>query len=300
MASQTQESPGRHFPPNLQGCGMKVSRYERVASLLIALLILFGTAVLIAFLLWLTSQVFGSTKAVPVLLEEIGEGGGLGDSMDLDVEEIGLETDLEDPEFKDTLATIADAVALKTSALEDPTFLDNLEKGVGGRRGEGRTAGFGSGKPGKPRHWEVRFIQGNTLRTYARQLDYFKIEIGVLLPGNKVEYAYNLSNDRPNRRTGPADQETRYYLTWRQGVLEEADRELLTLAGIKSKGRLILKFIPPELEIRLVTMERERAGDDVDKIRGTTFQIREERGGYNFYVVNQTYRWRGNSAETNR
>ena len=273
---------------------MEVSPYERVASLLIALLILFGAAVLIAFLLWLTSRVFASTKSVPVQLEEIGEGGGLGETTDLDVEEIGLETDLEDPEFKDTLAVIADAVALKSSVLEDPTFLDNLEKGVGGRKGDGRIAGFGDGKPGKPRHWEVRFIQGNTLKVYARQLDYFAIELGVLLPGNKVEYAYSLSQSRPARRSGPADQEKRYYLTWRQGGLEEADRELLTLARIQSEGRLILKFIPTELELKLIGLERERAGDDADKIRATIFQIRAEGGGYTFYVVDQTYRWTGN------
>jgi hypothetical protein len=290
VASQMQQSPIRTFHPNLQGYGMKVSRYERVASLLIALLILIGAAVLIVFLLWLTSQVFASSKSVPVQLQEIGEGGGLGESMDLEVEEIGLETDLEDPEFKDTLATIADAVALKTSVLEDPTFLDNLEKGVGGRKGDGRTAGFGSGKPGKPRHWEVQFIQGNTLKTYARQLDFFEIELGVLLPDNKVEYAYNLSQSPPSRRSGAADQEKRYYLTWRQGSLQEADRELLALVGIQGEGRLVLKFIPPEVEMKLVTLERERAGDDVDKIRATTFQIRAQQGGYTFYVVKQTYR----------
>ena len=85
MASQTQQTPIRPFHANLQGFDMEVSRYERVASLLISLLILFGAAVLIAFLLWLTTQVFASSKSVPVLLEEIGEGGGLGDSTDLDV-----------------------------------------------------------------------------------------------------------------------------------------------------------------------------------------------------------------------
>ncbi len=269
---------------------MEVSPYERVASLLIALLILVGGAVVMAFLLWLTSQVFGSNEAVPVQLEQIGDGGGLGDSTDLDVEEVGLETDLEDPEFKDTLDTISDAVALKTAVMQDPTFLDDLEKGVGGRKGDGRAPGFGAGRPGKPRHWEVRFIRGNTLKTYARQLDFFKIELGVLFPGNKVQYAFNLSQGRPSRRTGPADQEQRYYLTWQQGGLEEADQELLGLAGIQSEGRLILKFIPPELEATLVGLERERAGEDADRIRATTFQIRAEGGGYAFHVVDQTYR----------
>ena len=75
--------------------------------------------------------------------------------------------------------------------------------------------------------------------------------------------------------------------------LRVADHELLTLAGIQGEGRLILKFIPPELELRLIALERERAGDDADRIRATIFQIRAEGGGYAFHVVDQTYRWTG-------
>ena len=277
----------------LDGYEMRVSAYENVASLLIALLALVGLAVLILFLLWLTSQVFASTAAGPVEFELIGEGGGLGDTEDLDVEEVGLETDLEDPEFKDTLTAISDAVVAKTAALEDPTPFDNLEKGRGGRKGDGGGPGYGPGRPGKPRHWEVRFIQGQTLKSYAAQLDYLKIELGVLAPGGKVEYAYNLSKDPPDHRTGETEQEKRYYLTWRKGGLQEADRELLALAGIQAQGKLILKFLTPQLEADLLQKERQKAGADADKVRATVFQLEAQGSGYVFKVTDQTYRWTG-------
>ena len=59
---------------------------------------------------------------------------------------------------------------------------DEMKAGRGGgSRGDGRTPGFGRGSgSGVARRWEVRFIEGNTLQTYARQLDFFEIELGVL------------------------------------------------------------------------------------------------------------------------
>ncbi len=268
---------------------MTVSPYERVASWLIAMLILVGTAVLVLFLLWLTSQLFASQAAVPVTLEQVGEGGGFGDSMELETEDLGQEVEFDEPEIQDTLATIADAVAAKTALLDTPLLSDQTATSHGGPKGDGRAPGFGSGKPGKPRHWEVRFLEGNTLETYARQLDFFGIELGVLLPGNKVEYASNLARPRPTRRTGNADEEKRYYLTWRRGGLRQADLELLGRAGIDAGDRLILKFLPPKLEAQLAQLERQRAGDRT--VRTTYFAIRAQGAGYAFYVADQTYNY---------
>lgn len=272
---------------------LPVSPYERVASLVIALLILVGLAVGIMFLLWLTSRIFTSQAAVPVTLEPIGEGGGFADATELDpnVETVGQEIEFEEPEFQDTLATIADAVATKAALLETPTFDHQTGTAKGGPLGDGRAPGFGPGKPGKPRHWEVVFLEGNTISTYARQLDYFKVELGVLMPGNRVEYVKNLSNAKPDRSSGAADAEQRYYLTWQKGGLREADLELLAKAGVDPGNRPILKFIPPELEAHLVQLERQRAGKNADKVRATYFAIREQGGGYEFYVRDQTYKY---------
>lgn len=273
--------------------GLTVTPYERVASLVVALLILVGLAVALLFVLWLTSRIFASNIAVPVTWEQIGDGGGLGGDTELetDMEELVHEVEFEEPEFQDTLSTIADAVAEKAALLEDPTFSDQAGMTKGGPGGDGRSAGFGPGRPGKPRHWEVTFLEGNTSRTYARQLDFFQIELGVLLPGNRVEYARNVSKDKPDRRSGPADEEKRYYLTWQKGGLKEADLELLGKAGISAGDRPIIKFIPRELEMQLMELEKKRAGKNENRIRATYFAIRPKGNGYEFYVRDQTYKY---------
>ena len=293
MATTKRSAVVTPLRPRVEQYGLTVSPYERVASLVIALLILVGLAVTLLFLLWLTSRIFASRMPVEVEWMEIGEGGGLGGDTELEtnMEELVQEVEFEEPEFQDTLATIADAVATKTALLEDPTFTDQVGTAKGGPAGDGRAAGFGPGRPGKPRHWEVTFLEGNTTSTYARQLDFFKIELGVLFPGNRVEYAWNLSRTKPNRRTGQADAEKRYYLTWQKGGLREAELELLAKAGIVPEDRPIIKFIPRELEIRLMELEATRAGRNKERIRATYFAIRPKGNGYEFYVRDQTYKY---------
>ena len=280
---------------NLGDYELEVSPYERVASMLLALLVLIGSAVLVAFILWLTSQIFASEVMPPVELEDIGTGeGGLTGGTELDAplaEELGMETDLEQPSLEETLATIADAVASQVAMLNDPSLTEQAFTGRGGSTGTGGGTGGGSGSgSGRPRRWEILFPPGNTIDTYARQLDFFKIVLGVLRPGNTVDYAWGFTQQTPNTATGPSAKETRYYLTWRKGGLEQADRELLGRAGIDPKGGLILKFLTKDLEIELQTKEKTYAGDDSKAIRTTFFGIRPRSGGYEFYVMDQTYK----------
>jgi len=285
------------YPANAQMTGsLQVSSYDRVASLLIALLILVGTVVLILFAVWLTSRVFLRQEVVPVEMMAVGEGDGLAaGGMNLDQptqEEIGLETDLEQPSIEETLATVADAVGDQMALLEDPTLSDQALSGKGGgSQGDGRMVGDGTGSgSGVPRNWELRFEEGNTLQSYAKQLDYFKIELGVLMPGNEVVYAYNLAKPQPDTRRGAADKEKRYYLTWRGGALEEADRQLLAKADVQTAGRLILKFLPPKVEAALVALEKGYANREPEAIRKTRFGIRSQGGGYAFFVMDQWLR----------
>ncbi len=281
--------------PNFANYELEVSPYERVASMLLALLVLIGSAVLIMFLLWLTSQIFASQVMPPVGLEDIGTGeGGLTGGTELDAplaEELGMETDLEEPSLEETLAAIADAVASQVAMLDDPSLTEEAVTGRGGSTGTGGGTGGGEGPgSGKARRWEVRFPPGNTIETYARQLDFFKIVLGVLRPDNTVDYAWGFTQQRPSRARGPSDQETRYYLTWRKGGLEQADRELLGRAGIDPKNDLILKFLTEDLERDLQQKEQAYAGDDSRPIRTTYFGIRARSGGYEFYVMDQTYK----------
>jgi len=285
----TQQPPNAQtIRPDYRSYRLRVSRYDQVASMLLSLVILLGVAVSTLLIIWLTHQIFAGQAAVPVVLEELGTGdGALGESTELEAPGVE-ETDLEEPRLEETLATVADAVSSKVAMLDDPAVGQGVQSG----HGDGRMAGTRSGKGGggRRRHWEVVFLKGNTLEMYARQLDFFKIELGVLMPDNKLVLVSNLSKPKPDRQTVPADQEKRYYLTWRRGNLEQADRELLARAGVRAEGRLILKFLSPELESHLAGLEKARAGNEADNVRTTRFGIQSNADGFVFYVMEQTYK----------
>jgi hypothetical protein len=281
---------------------LRISSYDRAASMLLSLLILIGSSVTLMFVIWISNRIHTSQVAVPVVMDEVGTGDGSpagGGGTDLDqpaTEEVAQETNLQEPQLKDTLSLVASAVQDRADLLDDPAMLDRTNPGRGGGTGGGIGTGHGtgigpgSGTGGRPRHWELRFPRDNSLEAYAKQLDFFGIQLGVLLPGNKVQYAYNLSKSQPDQRTGAANQEKRYYLTWRRGELEQADRELLARAKVDYQNRLILKFLPVEIEKQLWSLEKARAGDGSAGVPTTVFGIQPEGNGYSFYVIEQTFR----------
>ena len=63
---------------------LQVSAYDRYASMLIALLIVVGFAVVILFLLWLTTRVYAKQELPKVLLDNFGDGAPLGNAEDLE------------------------------------------------------------------------------------------------------------------------------------------------------------------------------------------------------------------------
>jgi hypothetical protein len=84
--------------------------------------------------------------------------------------------------------------------------------------------------------------------------------------------------------------EKRYYLTWTKSDTDRADRELLEKAGLSTHGP-ILKFLPPNLESELETMEREKAGARVNDIRITSFAVKRQGGTPQFIALDQAYVW---------
>ncbi len=194
------------------------------------------------------------------------------------------------------MASLDTALSTSAAELDDPnlsapTHMGSYGTGGGiyGGFGDGRGLGHGPGKPGLPRHWEVTFQKGATLDLYARQLDFFHIELGVVMPDNRIIYAYNLAKPKPDRREvkNPSVNERRYYLTWRSGGLEQADQELLARAGIDTEGHLILKFLPPETEQDLATKEKSFKGASPKDIAKTRFGVQTAGGGFEFYVIDQ-------------
>ncbi|MBI3469574.1 MAG: hypothetical protein HY000_41770 [Planctomycetes bacterium] len=277
---------------------MAVSAYEKVASLLLALLILCGISVVCLLVVWFTSRIFASPPAIPVELVDVGGGrqeGIVGESLTIeapDAGEIGRESDLVDPQIQNTLSMVTDAVAVRQADLDDPALTESDEGGYGGLRGDSRQIGkgLGAGEPGipRPQRWEIIFQEGATLQTYARQLDFFKIELCVIGGSTQVQYALNFTKPQPDRRSGAAGQETRLYMSWRSGTLQAADQELLARAGVPTENRIVVQFIPADVENRLAELEQRFANRRQSEIRKTRFGVRSVGNGFEFYVIEQT------------
>ena len=284
------------------GRRLQVSAYDRASSLLVALLISVGVAAAMLFFIWLSSKITFRQRAVDVELTEVsqdGEGGGDGraaggSQLDAPSDEPLVGADKESSDLQESINTLSDAVAAKSVEIDDfdavrPTRRGSFGSGGGiyGGFGTGRGLGHGSGKPGWPRNWEVLFAK-NTLAAYARQLDFFKIELGVLMPG-KIVYVYNLHKPKPDTRTVASEKadEQRYYLIWQNGELEKADKELLARAGVDFGDYPILKFLPTDTEKQLAAAERSYNNAEPKNIRKTRFGVQAAGDGFEFHVIDQ-------------
>jgi hypothetical protein len=281
-----------------QGSALKVSPYERAASLLVSLLILVGAGVLLVFLLWLLTQIVPVVEPVPIVIEDVGGGtpdGVVGESMEIDspdAEQIAQESELTEPQIEQTLDMIEAVVATQLADLTDPSLTEELESGGSGRQsGDGRQPGFGfgDGEPGLPRsmRWSILFPEGSTLAEYGKQLAFFKIELAAVA-GDQVDYAFNLAKSKPDSRRGAASAEERLTFEWREGTLREADRSLLGRAGVDVTRRRIVQVYPPDVESKLAVLEKQFKGLDGGQIRKTRFGVRAAGAGYEFYVIDQT------------
>lgn len=270
----------------------KSDTYDRFSSLLTSLLIFAALSAAILLGLWLSTGLTKKKSSVAVQLEQFGDLGGLGDDRRLDPDVItpGEEIEFDEPTFSDAIEQIADTIASQTSLFTNPAQRSDSVLTIGETRGDGSAPGQGPGRLGQRRHWEVQFHDQRSLQAYAQQLDYFQIELAILQPGGNVMYFSNLARSMPSIRQELAANEQRYYLTWLRPELQVGDRELIAKTDITvDEKQFILKFIPPELEQRLMQLERDAAGNRLPQLRATYFGVRQNGRDYEFYVSRQTF-----------
>jgi hypothetical protein len=278
---------------------LDVSPYDRASSLMISLLVTVGLATVVLVAGWLSVEVYQSRKpSGPItLVDPIGDGDGrkVGGSL-LDEPAAGPSAgrDARSVDPVRDAAEIRDAAANAWAAEIEDLSVQRSERQRSDGPGDPTHPGGGpkGGTGGRPRNWEVVFGKGLTLDQYARRLDFFKIELGVVRPGGKIDYAFHLSKPKPDTRTitEAYKNERRYWLRWTDGELKKADDELLERAGIDPEGWL-LKFVPRDTEVLLANLEQAKAGPDRERaVKRTRFGVREVGNGFEFFVVEQTYK----------
>jgi hypothetical protein len=288
---------------------LQVSRYDRASSILLTLLLTVGCAAALLFVVWLTGKIVAppqiavSPTLIPLARE--GESGGDrqapgGSQLDTPSDEPVVGHDAMTSDVQESLNVLDVALASQAAALDDPDALkatrhgsQGTGDGLFGGDGRGRGLDSGVGPPGHRnladirRSWEITFSSA-TLDAYARQLDFFKIELAVVLPDKRIACACNLTKPKPDSRIVDASAEKRFYLTWRNGELERADRELLARAGIEVGDHVIVKFLSRETEAQLAELEERYAGADPKDIRKTRFGVKADGDGFKFHVLEQS------------
>ena len=257
--------------------GGKLKRLFAARSFRIGMIAVGGVLVLALIAAW-----FWRNPATPAGDKGVAGGAGADAGPVTISEELAAPTNESPagPSLDQTLAAVVAGVDSKATTLDDPALAGGSKGGPAGETGSGRASSHA---------WEIHFPEKQTLETYARQLDFFKIELGVLLPNNKIIYAHNLAKSKPDTRTAanPAA-ENRYYLTWRNGEMQQADRDLFSRAGVDVGDSIVVKFLSPEVEKRLIDLENAHAGADAKRIKKTRFGVRAAGAGFTFFVLEQS------------
>ncbi len=289
------------------------SRYDQVTSLLLAVvlgsLLVFGWLMLV----YATQYAYASRVAAPLEIVEVyGGGGGSPEGEIGGVETINVPgapagerasnneadaSDFEPPSVMATPGAMLDAAAGAGQALAEADLGPAMPTGgavASGKRasriGTGRPGyGFGPGDGGvrAEERWSILFNPGQTSQEYARQLDFFHVELATIQGPDQLVYASNLSADPPTVRYGQSRSDNRLYFAWQGQGRKVSDVELLTKAGIPVGDKPILQFYPKEVEAALARLEVEYKGRQPTEIRVTRFRVVPRDAGYGFEVVDQ-------------
>ncbi|MFK7779231.1 MAG: hypothetical protein QM501_14090 [Gimesia sp.] len=297
MAQATSQNDHRKSPV------MRVTQYDQVSSSLIAVVLALIVAVLWLSIVWATNRLPQTENEVA--LEMIDLAGGAEDgspdesllleSPDDPIDDPSqVDTPDEENQVEEMLDSVVELSDKATQQVQQQMQTDLSNSGKrGSATGTGKRAlGLGPGKKGLPREqrWYIKFSDRGSLNDYAKQIDYFKIELGALLRSGKMIYLSNVSSDKPVTRVASSGaNEKRLYMTWQGGERKSSDLSLFKKAGHDVTGAILFHFYPKEAENQLLTIEKKYRNKNFDEIRRTYFTVRGDRSGYRFEVTRQTY-----------
>ena len=316
--SSTTETSSQKRPP-----AISLSQHDKVTSGLFAACMLLVTTTFLLVTIWI-ANLLPSPKPPPAvqLLEEDPGGDPHGFVDGTPGETLALGSPDVDPnapvmaeaeaipdtaevsaESLDSVADVADSAEMESSDSPDAPVANKAfamasivparpGSPFGTVGGTGRPPiGFGKGKGGFPREmrWLVKFVERDTLDEYAKQLEFFGIELGALMPDGKLILVSKLTAGTPTRRTVTNGQEEkRLYFTWKGGTRKGLDLQLFQKAGVDASSALVMHFYPPQTENQLAVLELEYKKRKANEIKKTYFAVRAAKQGYEFTITSQT------------
>ena len=282
---------------------LRVTLYDLVSSWLIVLVGALIAAVFLLTVAWFATSPQRPKGPVKVEMVEVPGGvedGSPDETLKLDGE--GPESELaapadeisDQPEVEETLDTVMDLAAEATNQSEKQFEFQTRNAGPGGsaKGTSNRASGMGPGKGGMPREqrWFISYNERETIEEYARQLDYWGIELGLLTADGNLIYLSRLSQPQPvSRRVTSGKDEQRLFMTWQGGARRRADILLYQKAGIDVGNGTLMQFFSPKLEEKLLELELAYRKRKLNEIRRTYFTTQRNDEGYDIIVTRQVY-----------
>ncbi|NNJ26935.1 hypothetical protein [Alienimonas chondri] len=302
-AASPTSAPGSDGVPAAEPV-MGVTGYDRVSAGVIAGVLGLIVTVTYLFIQWYMQHEFAVDTLPPMEIIQIGGGDENGDPDDSPLLE-SLAEEIPDPslnelredemqveELMETVVDVSDRAANPS-----PTAVSS--EASGGKAGSasgtgGRPLGFGPGDGGVPaeQRWYIAFNDQGGLEEYAKQLEFFGIELGALdTGGGTLTILSNLTAAKPkvDRKTGGGADEQRLYMIWQGGGRKQADVKLFAKAGIDASDLPILHFYPSRTEQMLLRLEQQYANRPLRDVRRTYFEVKPGGDGYTFRVSKQSY-----------
>lgn len=296
-----------------------VTLYDRVTALLLTLIVTLGGVTLVFGALWAANHPWGPGTKIskimdqPTLTEDEDDFGGKLDGLPNDTDPFvpGVagrdpSTPQDDqrpssdaPDLNEVITSLVNQIGATSIDLDQVTFQPDIPRSylATGSDSTGKRGPLGDG-PGKEggvpaaKRWEIIFERGLTEDQYARQLDFFKVELATVA-GGKLYRVSNLASPQPTVRVGQADKEL--FFQWRDAARRMVDLGLLRKAKELplAENAIVLHFYSRETESKLRQMEREYATQhgraDLHQVAKTKFVVKKTESGYDFEVAKQTY-----------
>ena len=276
--------------------GTTVSGYDQLQAILISCIMLFGFLTTVLFLLWLTTLT-GGYKPEPVIVVDIlgDDGDEKPEGVADDVLEPGVEDfpEVETPQLAAALEAVTDAVSSVRASLEKRSG-EASQMGKG--RGSGsRDGGPGGGNGGIPdyKRWNINY-ESEDIDTYAKQLDFFKIDIGVVSTNtDAIQRVTNLASSPKLVPSSRAKEAKTLRFAHIKQRMRQWDQELARRAGASLENTALVQFYPPET--RQMIRQREAAalkdaGRDIKQVLKTNFKVINKGGQFVFDVVEISYK----------
>ena len=281
---------------------LKTTRYDLVSAVMIAAFIGFVLLTLWVAALWLANRRIKTDHDVPVEMLNLGgyEDGAPDETLKVESPEdpsddpAVVDTQTEQNEVQETIENVITDAAKTAQQVPQQSDLasDNSGK-LGSREGTGRRPlGSGGGEGNFGQRWFIRFGDEGTIDLYAEQLDFFKIELG-LLQNKKIYRLSGLSRQSvtPQVYTSGASLKKQHYFTWAGGGRKKADIKLFKQkAGLDASRGIIFHFYPqPTIQI-LARLEESKSEQPVNKIQRTYFIVLKKGTGYEFAITKIIYK----------